>query len=141
MSAVSIATRFAKAAIKAPVRALKKMRDNPITTGLAFLATDIASKVSVRILANSLVHLNDYSWFYSSSSTQLLFGLGAASLAYLFAKTNSNNVKLGTALALSCAAGNLGEASLHGSVTDFIKIGSWPVFNIADASGTLPCRK
>jgi lipoprotein signal peptidase len=150
MSAVSTATRFTKVIVKAPVKALRKMRDNPVKTGLAFLAADIATKLPIRKLYEAGIkidtctgnssaicfktHFNAEGGFANDSITQLLFGLGTASLAYLFAKTNSQTVKLGIAWLISCAVGNLGEAVLYGNNVDIInmKSWSWPIYNIAD---------
>jgi signal peptidase II len=41
---------------------------------------------------------------------------------------------VGLGLALGGAAGNLTDRFLHGSVVDFVAIGPWPVFNLADAA-------
>ncbi len=43
-------------------------------------------------------------------------------------------MRLALALQLGGALGNLTDRLIHGIVTDFISIGSFPVFNIADAS-------
>lgn len=50
-------------------------------------------------------------------------------------------IRLGLALVLGGAAGNLYDRVLHGTVTDFIEVyhGSWsfPVFNVADSAITV----
>jgi len=43
---------------------------------------------------------------------------------------------LGAGLILGGASGNLMDRILFGAVTDFISIGWWPAFNVADASLT-----
>jgi signal peptidase II len=43
-------------------------------------------------------------------------------------------LRLGLALQLGGAMGNLTDRLIHGTVTDFISVGSFPVFNVADAS-------
>jgi signal peptidase II len=43
-------------------------------------------------------------------------------------------LRFGLALQLGGATGNLLDRLSHGTVTDFISVGSFPVFNVADAS-------
>ncbi len=45
----------------------------------------------------------------------------------------SNTVKMGYALIIGGAVGNLIDRVWHGAVTDFISVSSFPVFNMADA--------
>jgi signal peptidase II len=40
----------------------------------------------------------------------------------------------GVAAALAGAFGNLGDRVMHGAVIDFVAIGRWPVFNLADVA-------
>jgi signal peptidase II len=40
----------------------------------------------------------------------------------------------GVAAALAGAFGNLGDRAMHGAVIDFVAIGRWPVFNLADVA-------
>jgi signal peptidase II len=40
----------------------------------------------------------------------------------------------GVAAALAGAFGNLGDRVIHGAVVDFVAIGRWPVFNLADVA-------
>ena len=49
----------------------------------------------------------------------------------------SKAIKIALSLALGGAIGNLIDRIIFGEVLDFIKLGFWPVFNIADASITL----
>lgn len=46
-------------------------------------------------------------------------------------------LKLAMALQLAGAAGNLVDRLMMGKVTDFISVGSFPVFNVADSSITI----
>jgi signal peptidase II len=57
-------------------------------------------------------------------------------IIYYYPRVPSSNVALRLALALQLggALGNLIDRLVHGIVTDFISVGSFPVFNIADAS-------
>jgi signal peptidase II len=43
-------------------------------------------------------------------------------------------VTAGAAAALAGASGNLADRIIHGAVVDFVAIGRWPVFNIADVA-------
>ncbi len=46
----------------------------------------------------------------------------------------ANVVRLGLGLQLGGAIGNLIDRLLRGGVTDFIDVGFWPVFNVADSA-------
>ena len=60
--------------------------------------------------------------------------IGAIIYYYPQAETNDWTLKLAMGLQLGGAAGNLVDRLLMGKVTDFISVGAFPVFNIADAS-------
>ncbi|MFX0145170.1 MAG: signal peptidase II, partial [Candidatus Hodarchaeota archaeon] len=62
--------------------------------------------------------------------------LVSIAIIYYYPRVPSSNVALRLALALQLggALGNLTDRLVHGIVTDFISVGSFPVFNIADAS-------
>ena len=40
----------------------------------------------------------------------------------------------GIAAALAGASGNLADRVIHGAVVDFVALGRWPVFNLADVA-------
>ena len=71
----------------------------------------------------------------------LLFAMGGIAGVVLilifagFIKERTLRIALG--LEMGGAMGNLMDRILFGEVLDFIKLGFWPVFNIADASITL----
>ena len=56
--------------------------------------------------------------------------------ALLYAPVLQQNVFVaaGIAAALAGASGNLADRVIHGAVVDFVAIGRWPVFNLADVA-------
>lgn len=56
--------------------------------------------------------------------------------ALLYAPALQQNVFVaaGIAAALSGASGNLADRVIHGAVVDFVALGRWPVFNLADVA-------
>ena len=56
--------------------------------------------------------------------------------ALFFARPLRDNVLLtaGVAAALAGAAGNLADRLVRGAVVDFVAIGRWPAFNLADVA-------
>jgi signal peptidase II len=57
-------------------------------------------------------------------------------IALLYAPALHHNTlaTAGVAAALAGAFGNLGDRVIHGAVIDFVAIGRWPVFNLADVA-------
>ena len=62
--------------------------------------------------------------------------VGIALVRYLFLRSEAQSdfYKLGLAMIFSGAVGNLIDRIINGAVVDFISVGWWPVFNIADSS-------
>jgi len=62
--------------------------------------------------------------------------IGIALVLYLLLKSEDQSFfyKLGLSMILSGAFGNLIDRLVNGAVVDFISVGWWPVFNIADSS-------
>ena len=56
--------------------------------------------------------------------------------ALLYAPVLQHNVFVaaGIAAALAGASGNLVDRVIHGAVVDFVALGRWPVFNLADVA-------
>jgi len=73
-------------------------------------------------------------------STRTLAGLWIASMAVaavllqrgIIADNAMSGIGIGAAL--GGAAGNIADRWRHGAIVDFIAIGRWPVFNLADAA-------
>ena len=63
-----------------------------------------------------------------------LVGIGVLLLVYRHSRNPSLMLRLSLGLQVGGAGGNLLDRLRLGHVTDFIDIGPWPVFNIADAS-------
>jgi signal peptidase II len=63
------------------------------------------------------------------------FGLAAILLYYLYPPMEHGILRLALGLQLGGAVGNLADrVRLDGKVTDFIDVGPWPNFNLADSS-------
>ena len=61
-------------------------------------------------------------------------GIGVLVLLYRSQRPPSDGLRLSLGLQLGGAAGNLLDRVRLGHVTDFLDVGPWPVFNIADSS-------
>jgi signal peptidase II len=76
----------------------------------------------------------------STLPTLALASLWIASLAILAVLLQQGMIPenamgaVGIGAALGGAAGNLADRLRHGAIVDFIVIGRWPVFNLADAA-------
>ena len=62
-----------------------------------------------------------------------IFAIIFISYFLIFYTRESNLLQIAISLQLSGAFGNIVDRIRLGSVTDFIDVGSWPVFNIADS--------
>jgi signal peptidase II len=79
--------------------------------------------------------------FFRAASLRMLIMLwvaavACAAIALVCAPALHHNtfVTAGVAAALAGAFGNLGDRVIHGAVVDFVAIGRWPVFNLADVA-------
>jgi signal peptidase II len=63
-----------------------------------------------------------------------LFGLAAIVLYYVYPPMDHGLVRVALGMQLGGAAGNLIDRVRLGEVTDFVHFGSFPTFNVADAS-------
>jgi len=62
------------------------------------------------------------------------FGLAAILLYFLYPPMEHGVLRLALGLQLGGAVGNLADRVRLGKVTDFIDVGPWPAFNVADSS-------
>jgi len=68
----------------------------------------------------------------------IVTALALAVIGYLFARNPlRSGMWLAVGLVAGGAIGNLADRIRHDAVTDFIAVGSWPPFNLADVSITL----
>ena len=63
-----------------------------------------------------------------------IFGLAAIVLYYLYPPMEHGVLRVALGLQLGGAVGNLADRVRLGKVTDFIDVGAWPAFNVADSS-------
>ena len=63
-----------------------------------------------------------------------IFGIGVLVLVYYSQRQRTNLLRVSIALQIGGAFGNLIDRIRLGHVTDFLDVGPWPVFNIADSS-------
>ena len=66
-----------------------------------------------------------------------LFGLGAIVLYYVYPPMDHGLIRVALGMQLGGAMGNLLDRVRVGEVTDFIDVGRFPTFNLADASITV----
>jgi len=62
------------------------------------------------------------------------FGLAAILLYFLYPPMEHGVLRLALGLQLGGAVGNLADRVRLGKVTDFMDVGPWPAFNVADSS-------
>lgn len=61
-------------------------------------------------------------------------GLAAILLYYIFPPMDHGLIRIALSMQLGGAIGNLIDRALRGEVTDFVHVGDFPTFNVADAS-------
>lgn len=66
-----------------------------------------------------------------------IIGIAAIFLYFLFPPADHPLVRVALAMQLGGASGNLTDRVMRGEVTDWIDVGTWPTFNLADSSITV----
>ncbi|TMD21773.1 MAG: signal peptidase II, partial [Chloroflexi bacterium] len=62
------------------------------------------------------------------------FGVACGLIAYVFTHRDSVPADLVLGLVLGGTVGNLFDRFMFGTVTDFVAVHFWPVFNVADSA-------
>lgn len=131
----------------------------PVVLVVGVVALDQATKAwAVSALAEHSKHIigntvelelgrNTGSAFSMFTGFTPLLALVALGVAFVLARAARRSQDLWTVCALSLvlggALGNLGDrifrspGFLHGAVVDFVRLGWWPVFNVADSAITI----
>jgi len=119
-----------------------------VLAGLIIAADRATKEIAIR---QSALGRHGHSFVRLVLTTRPLFGRGpslrvlvvlwvaavaCAAAALLYAPVLHHNLLItaGVAAALAGAFGNLVDRIIHGAVVDFVAIGRWPVFNIADVA-------
>lgn len=139
-----------RSAISAPVRLCRWALTHPVKAGTAAMGFDITTKAASHLLTpgkdyclpgiRACLQLQENTngtfgrAFHPTTASYLVFGLSLVGLAAIFTKVKSQVAKVGLALIMSGTISNALERSVRGSVTDFIQVGSWHDFNVADAA-------
>ena len=103
----------------------------------AVLLSRLSLNGSVRLSRGvRLRHVVNARWILrvrSPAGLLLLWGLAVSSSLLLVALGGGGEAaRAGVAVALGGATGNFVDRLLRGHVVDFVEIGPWPVFNVAD---------
>jgi signal peptidase II len=127
----------------------------PLVTALSVLAADQLSKLGIRsnLAVGESIPQDGFFSFHHVQNTGAAFGIfqgytlpliiialvGIALIVYAlffgrFSFLESTESRLAFSLVLGGTAGNLVDRIARGMVTDFIEIGPWPEFNIADST-------
>ena len=127
----------------------------PLVIALSVLAADQLSKLGIRanLAVGESIPEDSFFSFHHVQNTGAAFGIfqgytlpliiiafiGIALIVYAlffsrFSFLESTESRLAFSLVLGGTAGNLVDRIARGMVTDFIEIGPWPEFNIADSA-------
>ena len=103
----------------------------------AMLLSQLSLNRSVRLSGGvRLRHVVNVRWIpgvRSPTGLVLLWGVAvSSSLLILEFGEGGEGARAGVAIALGGATGNLLDRLLRGHIVDFIEIGPWPTFNVAD---------
>jgi signal peptidase II len=113
------------------------------TIALTIIILDQLTKQLVKNFTNLRIVMNPGSlWGLFPNTTNLLAWLSVIIVGvflYNYEKIQKSDlkVKIGSSLIVGGAVGNLIDRVLYKSVIDFIRIGWWPSFNIADSAITI----
>jgi signal peptidase II len=113
--------------------AVRSLRDGPVEV--------IGEFAEFRLSFNSGAA---FSLFTGQTPFLAVLAIGiTVALVWILARTHSTGMGVGLGLLLGGALGNLGDrvfrapSFLHGQVVDFISVGTFPTFNVADSAITI----
>jgi len=115
-----------------------------VRTNLPFESTWLPTWLSWLSPYARIVHWNNsgaaFGSFQNGNSIIMVLGVGViAAILYYFPRVEARDwtLRLAMALQMGGAAGNLIDRFRMSRVTDFISLGSFPVFNVADSAITV----
>jgi len=126
------------AAIVAADQVVKHMIASGMTPGESVPVIDGILNISyIRNTGAAFSAFSSHTWMLIVITSVLM----AVGLVYVTRHRKDRNRMLMTALAviIGGGAGNLIDRIVNGYVVDFIQVGAWPVFNIADISVCTGC--
>lgn len=105
-----------------------------ILLGIGLTIIDQASKSIFKIFFPELVVFNEGIAFSIKMPLIIPIVLSFVCLGYVWYEKKEGNIQPDWTLSVFAAGvmGNMIDRILFGKVTDFIHVGSWPVFNLAD---------
>lgn len=126
------------------------------SAALVVLADQLTKDLAITHLANAPVHLFGSLWLWLAFNTGVAFSIGTgltlpiiligltlvAAIAWIGRGIASTPGALAIGLVLGGAVSNLGDRLFRGrggAVVDFIHLGFWPTFNLADSSIVIGC--
>jgi signal peptidase II len=115
-----------------------------VRTNLPFEATWLPASLGWLSPYARIVHWNNsgaaFGSFQNGNSIIMVLGIAViAAILYYFPRVDRSDwtLRLAMTLQLGGAAGNLVDRFRMGRVTDFISVGTFPVFNVADSAITV----
>jgi signal peptidase II len=140
--------------LRAPRSVLRRLVTSTLIAGFVLVADQITKSLSERFLVafpeQSMPLISDFARLTYVSNRGAAFGIlqdrtmffvvvgvvvvGVILASYRYFPVTSTALNLALGLQLGGATGNLIDRVRFGYVVDFIDIGIWPVFNLADAA-------
>ena len=113
---------------------LDQMTKSMIQRGLESRSVDLAGVVTLRFLSSAKARYRMGAVRVGMIVVWFLAALAALLLAAMATSPSSPWMPIAMGAAVGGAAGNLLDVLRHRAVRDFIDLGWWPVFNLADVA-------
>ena len=113
---------------------LDQLTKSMIQRGLESRSVDLAGVVTLRFLSSAKARYRMGAVRIAMTVVWLLAALAALLLAAMTTSPSSPWMSIAMGAAVGGAAGNLLDVLRHRAVRDFIDLGWWPVFNLADVA-------